>query len=184
MWCCVYCEINPLIPDYWESLSPASALRRAQTWTRLLRQEALWPRPPTQRDPPRPRKGLRNSSKDRRAHLRARHLNLDRRGTDTHTLQYYITLHNVAVANRDCLFYFRFGDDIPGMEGLGTGEHLMKRFILYVVFTLRFINSCPLILCQISLLCAHGRRLETWSSAIWPNMALSKVFPSCPRIFT
>ncbi|XP_042572208.1 uncharacterized protein LOC109095158 isoform X2 [Cyprinus carpio] len=30
------------------------------------------------------------------------------------------------------------------------------------------------VLAQISLWCAHGRRSETWSSAIWPNMALSK----------
>ncbi|KPP79449.1 retinal rod rhodopsin-sensitive cGMP 3',5'-cyclic phosphodiesterase subunit gamma-like [Scleropages formosus] len=73
-----------------------------------------------------------------------------------------------------------FGDDIPGMEGLGTGKYRGS-----VVHTVYFpketgdahtdISHCSsLSYLQISQWCAHGRPPATWSCTSWPSLASSE----------
>lgn len=85
--------------------------------------------------------------------------------------------------------FIRFGDEIPGMEGLGTGEYNPWNVAFVVFKLLCCVMLNPLLLqtdfffshcassanffhAQISLWCVHGKRLAIWSCTSSPSMGL------------
>lgn len=75
-----------------------------------------------------------------------------------------------------------FGDDIPGMEGLGTGEVTLLKSHLMVHRSIRSgaLHLFLVSLFQISPSFAPGRPLITWSCTSWLSTASSEPFLHAP----
>lgn len=73
-------------------------------------------------------------------------------------------------------FLHRFGDDIPGMEGLGTGELLKCISRQFLWFAVSQTASHIVVLLQTSPSFALGRPSITWSCMSWPSTASFELF--------
>lgn len=153
-----------------------------------LKRAARLPHGP--RCPAVPERANPSSNRGQHGNSRASHPKRVSLGTNTFSAFIYLSfmyLHVVPVLSN--VVILRFGEDIPGMEGLGTGmcnsffsQNNIIIYNKYYMLLIMYLGHLRyFFLSQILTWSVHGRRTVTWSYMSWPSMALYEV-TSCSHI--